>query len=84
MEGTAKLRETLNWAALRRCESGGRYDARNGMGNFGAYQFDIPTWRSVGGAGNPADASPAEQDMRAQMLYDRRGRQPWPHCGRLL
>lgn len=56
----------------------GDYDTNTGNGYYGAYQFDLPTWQSVGGTGNPAHASPAEQDMRAQMLYDRRGLDPWP------
>jgi len=35
------------------------------------------SWRAVGGTGDPADASPAEQDMRALMLYQRAGFAPW-------
>jgi uncharacterized protein YabE (DUF348 family) len=73
----------LNWAALRKCESGGNYQSRNAP-FYGAYQFMISTWASVGGSGNPADASPAEQDYRAQLLYKRSGRAPWPYCGRFL
>jgi len=30
---------------------------------------------------NPADASPAEQDKRAAMLYAQQGSSPWPVCG---
>lgn len=77
-------RSQPDWEALKRCESGGRYNTDTGNGYYGAYQFDRRTWRSVGGTGNPAHASPAEQDMRAQLLYSRRGRAPWPHCGRYL
>jgi hypothetical protein len=77
-------RTQLDWAALRRCESGGRYDADTGNGFYGAYQFNLGTWRSVGGSGNPAQASPAEQDQRARTLYEQRGRRPWPVCGRYL
>ena len=54
------------------------------FGAFGLYQFDLSTWRGRGGKGNPIDASPAEQTMRAKMLYDDRGRQPWPICGKYL
>jgi hypothetical protein len=72
------------WARLRKCESGGDYRADTGNGFYGAYQFTLGTWRSVGGAGSPALASPAEQDARAQLLYQRRGAQPWPICGRYL
>lgn len=66
--------------SIKECESGGDYTAVNLAGYYGAYQFDFQTWASVGGTGNPANASPAEQDMRAQMLYNQRGSQPWPIC----
>ena len=73
------------WARLRNCESSGNYQALSPSGRYrGAYQFDLRTWESVGGDGDPIDASPAEQDMRARMLYERRGRSPWPVCGRFL
>jgi resuscitation-promoting factor RpfB len=75
----------LNWAALAQCESGGNPNAvsPNGL-YFGLYQFSISTWQSVGGSGNPTDASPAEQTRRAQILYDRAGSSPWPVCGSRL
>jgi len=72
------------WAKLRQCESGGAYDRNTGNGYYGAYQFSLRTWANVGGTGNPAHASAAEQDMRAQMLYERAGRGQWPACGRYL
>lgn len=72
------------WAALRQCESSGNYATDTGNGYSGAYQFDQRTWESVGGTGRPADASPAEQDHRAALLYASRGAQPWPECGRYL
>ena len=73
------------WARLRSCESSGNYRALSPGGLYrGAYQFDLRTWEAVGGMGDPIDAAPAEQDLRAQILYDRRGRQPWPSCGRFL
>lgn len=73
------------WAALRRCESGGNYAAVSASGQYrGAYQFDVTTWRGMGGSGDPAAAPPAEQDYRAQLLYNQRGAQPWPVCGRYL
>ena len=74
-----------NFAALARCESTGdpRAASPNGL-YYGLYQFDFHTWQSVGGSGNPADASPSEQTMRAQRLYDQRGKAPWPVCGRHL
>ena len=69
-------------AAIRSCESGGDYGAVSSSGTYrGAYQFDQATWESMGGSGDPAAAPPAEQDMRAQMLYDQAGSSPWPVCG---
>ena len=73
------------WAALRNCESGGNYQAVSPSGLYrGAYQFDLGTWASVGGSGDPALAPPAEQDHRAQVLWSQRGSAPWPICGRYL
>ena len=50
----------------------------------GKYQFDMATWRSVGGTGDPAKASEAEQDRRAAKLLKREGTAPWPVCGKGL
>ncbi len=73
------------WASLRNCESSGNYNIVDGSGTYrGAYQFDLQTWRGVGGHGDPIDNTTAEQDLRAQILYDQRGSQPWPICGRFL
>ncbi|MPY77137.1 MAG: transglycosylase [Actinophytocola sp.] len=69
------------WAKLRICESSDRYDVSTDTGYYGAYQFDLPTWRSVGGTGKPHKASPAEQDYRALYLYRMRGWQPWECAG---
>jgi len=50
-------------------------------------QHPTPTpsqWEeSVGGMGDPATASRAEQHKRAAMLYAKRGWQPWYHCGKV-
>ncbi|MEO0493407.1 MAG: transglycosylase family protein [Actinomycetota bacterium] len=80
------------WAALRNCESGGRYDAVSPSGRYrGAYQFSRSTWDWVAGFANPAlvgvdpaAASVVDQDAQAQALYDRNGAGPWPHCGTYL
>lgn len=69
------------WEALRQCESGGNYRADTGNGYYGAYQFAPSTWASYGPAGNPAQASPEEQDRRAQLLFEASGWDPWPVCG---
>jgi resuscitation-promoting factor RpfB len=77
--------DNLNWGALAKCESGGNPTAVGGGGlYFGLYQFSLGAWRGVGGAGNPVDASPAEQTYRAKLLYLERGAGAWPYCGRYL
>jgi len=75
---------TNDWARLRQCESSGSYTivASHG-GYYGAYQFNLSTWQSVGGTGYPHQASPAEQDYRALYLYRMRGWQPWTCAGKL-
>lgn len=73
------------WAELRHCEATGNYGATNFSGKYrGAYQFDVPTWESVGGTGDPAAAAPEEQDLRAALLFQQRGSSPWPFCGQYL
>jgi uncharacterized protein YabE (DUF348 family) len=74
----------LNWGALAACESGGNPRAVNPSGYYGLYQFSISTWISVGGSGNPIDATPDEQTYRAKVLYQRSGSGQWPVCGSLL
>jgi resuscitation-promoting factor RpfB len=68
------------WYRLRMCESGGRYDRNSGNGYYGAYQFDLSTWRSNGGTGYPHEAAPAVQDAIAKKVQSLRGWQPWPGC----
>jgi hypothetical protein len=64
------------------CESGGDPTAVSADGTYhGLYQFDYGTWASVGGSGDPAAASPAEQTYRAALLYSQSGSSPWPICG---
>lgn len=59
-------------ARLRGCETRGipfpknyRWDGHH----KGAYQYTISTWARAGGSGNPAYASPAEQDVRTFRFY---------------
>jgi hypothetical protein len=68
--------------AIAACESGGNPATDTGNGFYGKYQFTLETWRAVGGRGNPAHASEAEQNRRAAILYERAGPSPWPVCGR--
>ena len=90
-ERNARLRERVERLApatpphlqtIAACESGGNPSAIGGGGQYrGKYQFSPSTWASVGGTGDPAAASEAEQDRRAAMLYAREGSSPWPVCG---
>lgn len=68
--------------SIASCESGGDPTAVSSDGSYrGKYQFDYGTWESMGGSGDPAAASEAEQDYRAAMLYAQSGSSPWPVCG---
>lgn len=68
--------------AIAACESGGNPTTDTGNGFYGKYQFTLQTWQAVGGAGNPAQASEAEQDRRAAALLAQAGPGQWPVCGR--
>ena len=68
----------VNWDGLAFCESTNNPKAVDPTGSwYGMFQFDFSTWATVGGTGNPADASPTEQLMRAKLLYQSRGLEPW-------
>jgi len=71
----------VNWDGLAYCESTNNPHAVNNpsgyLSTYGLFQFDLPTWATVGGSGNPGDASPEEQLMRAKLLYQSRGLEPW-------
>ena len=57
-------------ATRRRSPSDGTYR--------GKYQFDMQTWASQGGSGDPAAASEEEQDYRAALLYSAPAPAPGP------
>ena len=80
------------WEGLRQCESSGNYRAvsRNGL-YYGAYQFWPDTWDFVAGRNYPrlvgvlpSHATPQDQTRMAYRLWEERGDQPWPVCGRHL
>jgi Transglycosylase-like domain len=74
-----KLPKELKKIAM--CESGGDPKAVSPSGRYrGKYQFDMPTWHSVGGKGDPIDAPEWKQDKLALKLYRERGTAPWPNC----
>jgi hypothetical protein len=67
---------------VRLCESTDNYTAYNPDGPFyGAYQFTLSSWAAVGGSGDPRNASPHEQDVRALRLRALQGTGAWPNCG---
>ena len=73
---------TSTLEAIASCESGGNPTVVSSDGSYrGKYQFSFETWALVGGSGDPAAASEAEQDYRAALLYAQSGSSPWPVCG---
>jgi hypothetical protein len=66
---------------IAECESHGNPRSIGGGGAYrGMFQFSQDTWDSVGGHGDPAKASVAEQVRRAEMLLARSGPGQWPIC----
>ena len=66
---------------IAQCESGGNPAAVSADGRYrGKYQFDMATWRSLGGTGDPAAAPESTQDRLAIKLYRQRGTAPWANC----
>ena len=80
--GAASGAPSAALAKIAQCESGGDPTAVSASGVYrGKYQFSRETWRDMGGSGDPAAASEAEQDRMAAKLYAQRGSAPWPVCG---
>jgi hypothetical protein len=83
---TGAVKGAVAGGALERiaaCESGGDPTAVSADGRYhGKYQFSLATWRLVGGRGDPAAASEAEQDRRAARLLQKAGPSAWPVCAR--
>lgn len=69
-------------ARLRSCE--GSYSSNTGNGYYGAYQFNLSSWRSNAPAGYqgvlPSSAPPEAQDLAAATYYRKSGWRPWPTC----
>lgn len=71
------------WGALANCESDGNTAAVGGGGRyFGAFQFSLSTWHSLGYGGSPTDYPYATQLEAAQRLVARSGWGQFPVCGR--
>ena len=78
---TAEIKAMLGgpgskWYSIVECESNFDPKASNGT-HFGLFQFLPSTWHSVGGSGNPSDASPQEQFQRAKKLQAEAGWGQW-------
>jgi len=73
------------WVCIAQLESGGDPSADTGNGYYGGLQFTLSTWEAYGGVGNPADATPAEQEMVAVGVVEGQGWSAWPNtsvpCG---
>ncbi|WP_233430516.1 MULTISPECIES: resuscitation-promoting factor [Brevibacterium] len=67
------------WYQVAKCESNFNPRAVNqsNRAHFGLFQFKIATWQSMGGSGNPIDASPQEQFDRAKKLKAAAGWGQW-------
>ncbi len=72
------------WAELRQCESGGNYADNTGNGYYGAYQFSLATWESLGYSGLPSNAPPSVQNQAARQLQAMSGWGQWPSCSMQL
>jgi len=72
------------WDALAQCESGGNWSINTGNGYFGGLQFSQGAWNSVGGSGEPHNASREEQISRGKLLQEKRGWGAWGLCAKKL
>jgi hypothetical protein len=72
------------WESVAQCESGGNWSINTGNGYYGGLQFNLDSWRWVGGSGYPHEASKAEQIHRAEILHSRQGWNAWPACSSKL
>ncbi len=85
VRGSKATASSEDFARLRQCESGGNYAANTGNGFYGAYQFSLGTWGSLGtGYGRPDAAPPAVQDDAARRLQQHAGWGQWPSCAARL
>ena len=81
---TAEIKAMLGgpgskWYQVAKCESNFNPRAVNqsNHAHFGLFQFKLQTWHSMGGSGNPVDASPKEQFERAKKLQAAEGWGQW-------
>jgi hypothetical protein len=72
------------WDRMAQCESGGNWLINTGNGYYGGLQFNLTSWRYVGGTGYPHQASRDDQIYRADKLWLIQGWAAWPACSRKL
>jgi hypothetical protein len=79
VHGQSLSQRAKTFACIRHYETLGHKNPYTTIGKnrYGAYQFSLSTWKSVGGSGNPANASPGEQDKRADLLQKKAGWKQW-------
>lgn len=69
-------------ARLRSCE--GSYSSNTGNGYYGAYQFNLGSWRAYAPStykdSLPSSTPPVAQDQAAANYYRVSGWRPWPTC----
>jgi resuscitation-promoting factor RpfB len=82
--GYADPNNPAAWDRLAQCESGGNWAADTGNGYYGGIQFSLSSWRAVGGAGYPNDASRETQIAMGQRLWNQGGWSHWPACSSQL
>lgn len=84
VEPTADPIQDSVWDMLAQCETNGNWAEDTGNGYYGGLQFAQSSWESVGGSGNPAEASREEQIMRGKLLQARSGWAAWGGCAEKL
>ncbi len=72
------------WDRIAHCESNQNWGDNTGNGYFGGLQFSQGAWNSVGGSGNPSEASRDEQILRGKKLQEVRGWGAWGACAHEL
>lgn len=70
--------------ALAQCESGGDPTTNTGNGYYGAFQFALSTWHSIGRSGYPHHHTYGEQKAAAIDLQARSGWGQWSACSAKL
>nr|WP_284692518.1 transglycosylase family protein [Actinomyces sp. 217892] len=81
---TTAVNDGSVWWSLALCESGGNAAINTGNGYYGAFQFTLSTWQSLGGTGYPHENSYETQLALAQALQARSGWGQWPACAASL